>query len=489
MSVDELRTGLARIAASVVPGDDAYGRLMRHARRRRRTRWAGLGGLLAGVLATAVFAPAMGIGAGGGLGNWLRDPEQGSGYPVTDDWVWRLIESPTRGSLAADGRLVDELTRVFGRDRDDAGMGSELPKVKVLFADDSSGVRQVVVAYHSDTSAALVSKTGDVGTPPRDLVRSGGISNMPISPFTVLGGGLEGKGYASRWLLGLAPAGCTVSSAESATLTAEGAVRRTWQPAATPGYLLLDEQRIRGWWRVECEGRIREQGPVGFGTGEINGRQSAPAPDPSAAAGPPTVGAEITQAEQAGGSSYRLLVEAAGLPTDPAPVLRWSGRIPGGDGAGAALVGSASGAGPAVLHVGASDDALVALAPPDDARPDDTETLAASRADWALAATAVSTSAALTAIRVPTRSGGHAALTDQLLVVPPQGAVRVVVVGSGTGRASAAVTDGAAVLSLPVGERAEVRAMDADGRVLASTPVREPERGERLFGEQLVSDW
>ncbi|RZU77391.1 hypothetical protein EV384_6110 [Micromonospora kangleipakensis] len=490
MSVDELRAGLARVAASVVLDDDPYGRLMRHARRRRRNRWSGAVALLAGLLATVVFAPALGLRAGG-LGDLFRDPERGSGYPVTDDWVWRLIDSPTRGSLATDGRLVDELTSVFDRDRDEAGMGSALPTVKVLFADDSFGARQVVVAYHSDTSAALVATTGAAGSSPRDLVRTGGISNVRISPFTVIGGAVEGKGDTPRWLLGLAPAGCAVSSAGSATVSPEGTVRRTWRPTPTPGYLLLDGQRIRGWWRVECDGRIREQGPVGFGTGEISGRDSAPASDPSAGAGGPlTVGAEIRQAEEAAMSSWGLLVETTGLSGDPGPVRRWRGRVPGGDGTGAALVGPASGTGPAVLQVGASYDALVALAAPDGARPDDTETRAASRTDWALVSTVVGSSPDLIAVRVPTRVGGHAALTDQLLVVPEEeDAARVEVVGPGTVRSSAPVTNGAAVVALPLGEPADVRALDAAGRVLASIQVREPERGGRLFGEGLVSDW
>ncbi|PWU59135.1 hypothetical protein DLE60_17960 [Micromonospora globispora] len=377
--MDELRTGLARIAATVVPDEDPYDRLMRHARRRRRSRWACLGALLAALLTTAVVAPATGVG---GLGNWLRDPEQGSGYRVTNDWVWRLINSPTRGSLAADGPLLDELTRVFDRNRDEAGMGSALPAVKVLFADDSSGVRQVVVAYHSDTSAALVAKTGELGARPQDLVRAGGISNLPILPFTMVGGGPDGKGQGSRWLLGLAPAGCTVWSAPSATLTAEGAVGRTWRRAATPGYLLLDEQRIRGWWRVECGGTIREEGPVGVRTGELSGRQSAPALDPRATStGPLSPDDELRQVEQAAVSSYRLLAEAAGLPGTPVPVRRWSGRIPGA-GVPASIAGPASGVGPAVLQLGTGHDALLALAAANDARRDDTGTLAASRADW-----------------------------------------------------------------------------------------------------------
>lgn len=487
MSVDELRTGLARIAATVVPDEDPYDRLIRHAQRRRRSRWAGLGTLLAALLTTAVVAPATGVG---GFGDWLRDPDQGSGYRVTNDWVWRLIDSPTRGSLAADGRLVDELTRVFDRNRDEAGMGSALPTVKVLFADDSSGVRQVVVAYHSDRSAALVARTDALGARPQDLVRAHGVSNMPILPFTVVGGGPDAQGQGSRWLLGLAPAGCTVWSAPSATLTAAGAVGRTWQRAATPGYLLLDEQRLRGWWRVECGGTIHEEGPVGFRTEELSGRQSAAAPDPQATAtgvrGPDE---ELRQVEPAAMNSYRLLAEAAGLPGNPAPVRRWSGRIPG-SGVPASIAGPASGVGPAVLHLGTSQDALLALAPANDARPDDAGTLAASRADWALAATAVSSSPGLTAIRLPARAGGHAVLTDQLLVAAAQEeAVLVTATGSGGQRAVAPVTNGAAILSLPLGAEVTLRVLNADGEMLDVQALQEPATGERIFNEQLARAW
>ncbi|MBM0238805.1 hypothetical protein JNW88_19670 [Micromonospora sp. ATA32] len=247
-------------------------------------------------------------------------------------------------------------------------------------------------------------------------------------------------------------------------MAADGGLRLAWQPAPTGEYILLDERRIRGWWRVECEGKVRQQSPVGFGVAEISGRGGAkPPPAGATGGGPLTVGDEVRMAEEAGRSSSRSLLQAAGLPAEPPPVLRWSGRIPGGDGTGAALVAPAAGAGPLVLHVGASSDALVALARPDDATPDDTETLTASRADWALASSAVSTSAELMAVRVPARSGGHAVLTDQLLVVPPADAVQVVAVfpdQPGSQRASSTVIDGAAVLQLPVGLQVTVQALD-----------------------------
>ncbi|MFR9774910.1 hypothetical protein ACL02O_02490 [Micromonospora sp. MS34] len=470
MSVDELRNGLARVAASVVPDDDPYGRLLRHARRRRRVRWAGAGALFAGLLATVLVVPVAGVG---GLRTWLGDPEGASGYPVTSDWVWRLLDSPTRGSLGADRPLVDQLARTFDQDRDRVGMSRALPTAKVLFADDTAGVRTVVVAYHSDTAAALVSRTGPIGATSQQLIRAGGVSNLPVSPFSVLGDSVDGR----TWLLGLAPAGCTVTAAPSATVDADGAVRRSWQSVPTPGYLLLTEQRIRGWWRVECDGAIREQGPVGYRTGEFSNEAV------------PVQGDELRAAEQAAVASYRALAEGAGLPATPGPVRRWSGRIPG-EGIAAAIAGPAAGVGPYILQLGAAPKALLATAGPDDARPDDTETLGASRADWALVATTVSTSPGLIAVRVPARVGGHAVLTDQLLVAPwPADAVEVEAESAAGARSAAPVDSGFAILSVPMGAEVTLRALDANGKVLASQRLREPAAGERIFNEQLVSAW
>ncbi|SCF46179.1 hypothetical protein [Micromonospora mirobrigensis] len=465
MSVDELRAGLARAAATVVPPEDPYGRLLRHARRRRLVRRTGIGAALAGALAAALAVPATGIGFGGGGGDG----------PVVSEWVWRLIDAPTRGNLAGDTRLVQELTRVFGDARAANGVGKELSEVKVLFVDETAGIRQVVVVYHSDTEVVLSSRQARAGAAPAELLRGNGSTTTHIRPFNRV----NGVGPAEEQVMvGLVPGGCTVSWAPTGQPAADGSIRRTWRPSPTQGYLLLAEPQINGWYRVECDGTVREEGPLD-NTVQIDG--SPPPPTT-----PPT-GGGIPATEAAAANTYRIFARASGL--GGAPVRRWSGRLPGGDGLTAAVVTGGPAGAPALLQIGPNGDTMLALAPPQDAVPDDSETLAAERAGWSLASTAAGGPADLTVVRIPVRAGGHAELGDQVLVVPPERTATVEAYrpdGSLVGRP---VTDGATVLTLPVGERAMIRALAADGTVLASTGLREPEHGPRLFGEELISAW
>jgi hypothetical protein len=122
-------------------------------------------------------------------------------------------------------------------------------------------------------------------------------------------------------------------------------------------------------------------------------------------------------------------------------------------------------------------------------QPDDEETKAASRAEWSLVTPGRTTSADLITVRIPERAGGHAVLSDRLLVVAPEGAVRVEAVKAGGGVvAGASLERAAGVLDLPVGATVTLRALDRDGHEVASTPLRELP-GPQLFGEPLISNW
>ncbi|SIN41017.1 hypothetical protein [Micromonospora cremea] len=490
MSVDELRAGLARIVEPVVPDEDPYGRLLRHARRRKRRRLAGLVTAVSGLLATVVLGPVA-LGAGSD-GQEREDDRVVEGYPVTSDWEWRLINSPTRGSLAGDQKLIDELTRLFDRDRADLRMSKSLPEVKVLYADESAGFRQLVAAYHSDRSAALVELKVPVGTPPQQSVRIfNGSVNVRVKPFSVLDASYDPRGPEDQGLLGLAPAGCVVSLADAAVVGADGVPRRQWQPSPTGDYVRLDASRVRGWWRVECEGQVRVEGPVGHSSVVIRGEGGRYQPTELADAlpgGDTSRRMDAWRAERWGGVSYRNLMDMTGLPPGPDPVVRWSGRLDSNGQPEAAVIGPASGTGPLVLHVGA-EGSVLALAKPGDTTSNDAEENAASGAEGSLVTTAVTTSATLAAVRVPAVSGGRGVLTDQLLVVPPPGAARVDVVTDGATRASADVRSGAAVLTIAVGAQVTLRALARDGTVLASAPLREPAQGEHIFNEPLVTGW
>ncbi|MFG1952608.1 hypothetical protein [Micromonospora sp. NPDC048830] len=479
MSVDELRAGLARIADGVVPDEDPYGRLLRHARRRRRCRFAGYGAAVAVLLVAALAGPAT-LGAAG-LPWGPDDGHPDGGYPVDSPWTWRLLDSPPRGSLAGDANLVAELTRVFGAARDEFGM-AELPTVKILWIDESAGFRQLVVAYHSDDSAALFTFEAPLGTSPGKLVDAGAYGNLRPEPFTVLD--FFGSGTAQRnSVLGLAPAGCAVSYARSARVVGP-AVQRRWTPAPTGDHMLVEPGFTQGWWRVECDGQTRQEGPIGFSR-ELHGKGAVPPDLPRDDR--PATSALMLDAEMVrpAAESWRDLANLGGL-DEPAPVIRWAGRL---DGEAAVLLGQ-PGPGPLMLHVGSGGGGLLALATEEQATPDGTETAAASRAGWPLVATGITPAYDLAAVRVPARSGGHAVLTDRLLVVPARAtAARVEAVADGRVRATGPVRAGAAELTLPVGAEVTLRALDRNGRVVASGRLVELAEGERLFNERIVSNW
>ncbi|MDO3701747.1 hypothetical protein Q3W71_08650 [Micromonospora sp. C28SCA-DRY-2] len=477
MSVDDLRIGLARIAGTVVPDEDPYGRLMRHARRRRRRRLAGLWAAAAAVLAAALAGPAA-FSAAGPDGR----PDGGSpvlhGYPVDSEWTWRLINSPTRGSLAGDRAFLTELTRRADRDGDRLFMSAELSTVRVLWADDTAGFRTIVLAYHSDTRAALVTLHARVGASPRDLVRGDAQANVEPAAFTVLDASF---GTEHGWLLGLAPSGCTVSYARSAQLW--GGVQRRWQTAPGGDHLLVEPSLARGWWRVECDGQLREAGPVGIQhlavqtrwAGKEDPRDGRPDPSPTA----------DWRAARGADTAYRELVDGSGLVDGTPPEVRWAGRLDSRD---AVLVGP-PGDGPLVLQLGSGEHGRLALAGPGESRPDVPPVEAPDRNPAPLVATGTSVAYDLAAVRVPALVDGRAALTDRLLVVPRPAAVRVEAVAGGEVRATAEVRDGAALLTLPLGAQVTLRAVDGDGKAVGSGTLREPAKGERIFNESLVWNW
>ncbi|MFC4021139.1 hypothetical protein ACFOW4_24795 [Micromonospora sp. GCM10011542] len=485
MSVDELRARLASIAETVVPDADPYTRLVRQARRRRRRRIAGLGAAVAALLATALVGPAaLGVG---GLDGRPRDPSKlGHGYPVDSPWTWRLVNSPTRGDLADDREFVAQVTQLFDRERDSLYIAADLPSVKLLYADESAGYRQVVLAFHSDTHAALVTREASVGASPRRLLDGGGLSNGPITPFTVLDAASGLPGDQKQWLLGLAPTGCAVSYSRSASV-AKGEVRRRWEPSSAGDRLLLERQSARGWWRVECDGQVRQEGPIGHWY-EMVGETPTDSVEPADARPSPAPTIDEWRVPRDAGRSYRTLTRTSGLGAAAEPVIRWAGRLDLADETESVLVGP-PGDGPLLLQVGAGEGGLLALGTSEQTALHDTGTQASIGGQAALVATGISSVDDLAAVRVPARSRDHAVLTDRLLVVPPREAVRIEAVAAGQVRSAALVRDGAAVLTLPVGSSVTVRALDGNGRLLTAAMLTERADGEQIFGEPVVSNW
>ncbi|MFE9694693.1 hypothetical protein [Micromonospora sp. NPDC005806] len=90
---------------------------------------------------------------------------------------------------------------------------------------------------------------------------------------------------------------------------------------------------------------------------------------------------------------------------------------------------------------------------------------------------------------MPARAGGHAVLTDQLLVAPVRdNATQVEADGVGI-HTAAPMYAGFAILTVPLGAEVTLHVLDANGKTLATQPLREPASGERIFNERLTFDW
>ncbi|MEV4626800.1 hypothetical protein AB0J90_10995 [Micromonospora sp. NPDC049523] len=471
MSVDELRAGFRRLTDPVLPSEDPYGEVLRRARSRRRTRFAGFGVAGAALLALVLSGPAV-VGVGG----WPDAPPS-EGYPVESDWTWRLIDSPTRGNLAGDTGLVADLTRTLAAE-------SALPRVKVLFVHDFARSRVALVADYSDAAASLSVLREDRGASAGDLARSDGLRDARLDPFVTAHGVLgDEEVRVSFWQVGLAPAGCTVATSEHATIGPDGVVRRVWQAAATGDYV-VNEVMPAARWRTTCDGVIRQQGPAEPGIGELSAL-TAPS-DPEAASGwAPLLDRPTGQAALA---SYQELVGSAGLAA-AGPVVRWAGTLTeGAHEVPAVLLGPATGPGAVVLQVGAEPKALVALVDDDHAAPGDSA--AANGAGWSLVAPGTADDSGVIAVRVPERSGGHAVASDRMLVVGPASAATVEAVdATGTVIESARMERGAAILTLPAGEKVTLRVLDETGDQVVAAVTPEHAEGQQLFGEPIVSAW
>lgn len=482
MSVDDLRAGFARLAETVTPAADPYGRLVRRRRQRRRIRFAGLSGAVATVLAGALAgAPYL-------AGSWSARPPA-DGYPIDSDAVRLLLSSPTRGNLAGDHQFISDVRRVFDRDRDRVGADDSLPEATVLFAHEVGSTRTVAVAYHSDDRAAFLVASDRAGTSAAQLARAGGMGNVRVTPFLTFrdARGERPGEESTHFAVGLAPDGCEVSTSDSATVGVDGAVQRQWRAEPTGSYVVREgdyRTAARELWRVTCGGQARHQAPAQR-VDELSGFPAPPAVDTGTARG--TVDGAAAAAAV---GSWERLAAAAGIPAGQ-PQVVWGGSIPEkGTEMPMVLVGPLTGRGPIVLQRGGGPEAMVALGGPEaTGRPVEVETMAASRAGWSLAATGTA-AGDLLAVRVPERDGGHAVLGERLLVVAPAAAVRVAAVtGGGTVVAEAPLADGVGILTVPVPANVTLRAFDGRGDAVASVPFAEPDGQLRLFGEPLLSDW
>ncbi len=468
MSVDELKRGFDRLASGVVPVEDPYGRLMQRKRRRWRVR---TGKLAAAVAAVAVSVVAAGValqGAGDRGGTGFH------GWAVTSDWTWRLINSPTRGDLADDAAVIDEILAV-----ERSSANENLPHTKVLFAGNVGTRTVALVARYSDTHAVLDSPSALRGT--SQWLGSG---NGVMSPVVTLASRFI-PDESAQWTLVLAPDGCETSTNVG---TYDGMRDRTWQPAPT-GDWLVNDSATPPYLRVTCGGVTRQQGPLAdLNRLDIDLSRTGLSPAPQGAtAGPVLTGAALTAA---GVLAFDQLAEAMHR-TSGADVV-WTGRVPGDVESGDAVLVVGDGpVRPVVLLIAGIDlQPIVALEPPRYGSGDEDPAENQSIRQWSLVSTGSAAEGDLIAVRVPRRAGARAELTDRVLATTPTTAVRVEALDrDGNVVAQADVTDGVAVLALRLSAAVSLNAVDANGVAVATTPFVEPKAGARVFNEKIINNW
>ncbi|BCJ72708.1 hypothetical protein CS0771_22520 [Catellatospora sp. IY07-71] len=269
MSERDLIDGLARLAGPVVPGEDPYARLMARHRRARRNRAAGWSAAAVLAAVAALLGP---IGIRGGAFPVLGGPsgtpsapaDLPPGQPLTP-WVTRLLESPTRGPLAADTAFVERLTALLASRRIEAVPGGH---IKVLFVGDVGDSRIVLAARRNgthyvgvsifDRRGATADELAAAATEQRQEGSSVIVSMQGFAPFATATKQVPNAVGADWETAGIVPLGCRIDAADAYREPV------TWRPV--PGGDYIASTAAGEWYRVTCDGTVVYQGP---GTGGV----------------------------------------------------------------------------------------------------------------------------------------------------------------------------------------------------------------------------
>jgi hypothetical protein len=458
-----LRSGFARLAEPVVPMPDPYARLLRRARRSRR-RFAGLGSLLAAVLVAALLVPLLGEGAGNPYPTPTPGVDDNRGADITP-WIQRLLDTPTRGSLAGDQAFILDLT---GRLRlRDFQLSPELNHRTVLFAGDVGTYRAVLIAFHSETRQFGVWLVADKGSSAAKMAAATTKPGSDVSTRQVLPEDLQpytttavADAATKRYLaIGLAPGGCQIATKDSTR-------PQSWRDEDTVDYVVrtdalgIDESTEA---RVTCDGVVRVQAPLAN-----NGRVSI---------APPAVTDQQVDGALAGTRGTRpdratarnevrsLMSEGHGahdcrvLYAGPVPGAVSSSPVPGGVVREPPVVVTAC-----TLDTG--DTAYMVSTVDGGGEGGYSRTrLSDPRAIFAVYAVSARTS---------TPSGGtngtdtSTTPSDHVLILAPATATAVQVLRGGQVTATVPLTDGVGSITLTQADSIQLRALDAAGTVVGS---------------------
>jgi hypothetical protein len=451
MTIDErVRDGLSALAGEVRPAPDPMGRL--RARRRRSQYRRGISAAL--VIAVALGGWLIGFRPDGGA------VDQATPLTARQQWVWRLVDSPIRGALAADAGFVQALTTEVANQYRAGNL--DIPATsraaKLLFADDVDGVRVALAAFadpgheSADVAAAwMAAPTGaTAGTLAAALRRDGRPAGTDsavtevIEPFQPVNLRISGAGDTGVTVsLGLAPAGCQVASAPLPSVT-------RWRPEPTGSYVVRSAATHRGeWWRVTCAGAVRYEAP-------------APMSLAFGKAGPSAVGDADLDRALAGtrGTVDRELAQNAiwaiaskwGYDVAALPHVVWGGTVSGTrqyDGQAVVV---------AAPKVGGGWIGDVALF-------QDIPGIGSVSTGRSFSADADPGQADVLVLRISDDSDDPG---SPVLVVTPAAAVGVRAIHSGLPPVGAEVRDSAAIMRLSTVRDATVQAVDASGRVIGT---------------------
>jgi hypothetical protein len=419
--------------------------------------------LLGGGTLTQTAAPHLPIP---GLEDILGDRDM-PGQEVRSYWGWRLIESPTRGSLAADSTLVEAVTAAFrkhwygagARRQDGPRISRALDRVRLLFLHEAGQQRQAVAVFHNDTHAAVVSLVGPANADPDRLVGSANTASSggAVEPFLLLT-----EAPAADSMVALVPVGCDIAVSDRVDVDPQGVAHREW--TGLGDWTIRPTRTGQNWWQVTCDGQVFYRQPVS--------RYPEVKPDPTAPATPLRGTVEPTMAARVA-AAWRI----SGHGLSSGGVLLWGGVPPGQTRPVAVVSAPTAGGGVAVLAL-TGDGSFPAFADGPDSRriegPPDTET------DTAV--TTGTSTTGLTVVRLPDPSG---AVSDRLLVIGPPGAQQL---GSTVTPGPLPLFDGVAVLTAPRPLDAQIEAV-RDGAVVASMRLREPTWGPARFGIEMIDRW
>jgi hypothetical protein len=257
MTIDE-RVGriLSEMSGDLTPDPSPYARVLARYRRRQRQRIAVAGLATVAVVAGAGFA-VTGPGRGG-------DPDtsaSSSGQSWQNELAWseRLAASPPRGAVARDAGYVAAVSQRMLQEQRAGQLKWKTPMTaaNVLFVDDVGSFRIALVAFvRADPEPngwphREVWLVAPKGASAKTLASTASIRDMgdglaPYEDTTV-----DKPGEVVH--VSVAPQGCEFSSAAWPAVN-------DWKAEATGSYLIRTKLRPE-WWRVTCNGVVREMRP------------------------------------------------------------------------------------------------------------------------------------------------------------------------------------------------------------------------------------